>query len=626
MNLFRLLKNYNMRVPATCILCVLALPVFSKTSAVLDSSATRIEVKANGKMQVAEFKRWKILDEDGYRHCVFRDYKNSFRSVKTLHYTIYNSAGRRVRKLGLSDALDILFNAPYEVTDSRMLLLDPGYRSFPFVVEVETSVVYDQFLDFPDWMPRYSHGMEVNFASLVLQCPADYRLRYKSFNMEYDSSVSYSGDRKSYTWTLSNLPTSREYINYRTFAREQARVILSPLAFTMGGVKGSFSSWSDFGDWYLALNKAPYTLSDLTRREIQKIRERSAGDRDLVRNIYKYMQQKTRYISIQLGIGGFKALPVGDVDTNGYGDCKALTHYMQALLAEVGIASNYVLVGAGKDVPDVIAEFPSNQFNHIFLAVPHMTDTTWLECTSQVVPASYLGTFTDDRNVLWISHGKSSVIRSPRFSASQSMCKTRSVVTLDVNGNAEITVDRVLGGFYFDESIAYSAMSATEQEHFNQSKFLWPDFSIKAFKYSTLPLEHLLAVEYKLKVNSLATRAADRLLLPLHLFGTADREVDVDLLNQRAEIRRAFTHHDVIEMVLPEGFHYDTLPEGKYLSTNFGTVEIFYSERKGKGYVVNRKVTLNKGFYGGEEFLKFNKFLETIRNFDQTRIAITIKT
>jgi transglutaminase-like putative cysteine protease len=47
--------------------------------------------------------------------------------------------------------------------------------------------------------------------------------------------------------------------------------------------------------------------------------------------IYDYVQQKSRYVSIQVGIGGWKPMDASDVDRLGYGDCKGLTNYTKAL-------------------------------------------------------------------------------------------------------------------------------------------------------------------------------------------------------------------------------------------------------------------------------------------------------
>ncbi len=55
------------------------------------------------------------------------------------------------------------------------------------------------------------------------------------------------------------------------------------------------------------------------------------------------MQDKTRYISVQIGIGGWKPMLADDVNKLGYGDCKGLTNYTKALLEAVDVPSYYTL-------------------------------------------------------------------------------------------------------------------------------------------------------------------------------------------------------------------------------------------------------------------------------------------
>src|SRR5690242_16139406 len=135
-----------MRTVLILLLCLIASDIEAKTSAVLDSISTRIEIRALDRMYITEFRRLEIRDEDGYRYCVYKDYENTFRRIKKLNYTVSAKNGNRVRTFGLHDAVDGMFNAPYEVADTRTLILDPGYRSFPFFVEIETVIAYDEFL------------------------------------------------------------------------------------------------------------------------------------------------------------------------------------------------------------------------------------------------------------------------------------------------------------------------------------------------------------------------------------------------------------------------------------------------------------------------------------------------
>ena len=59
------------------------------------------------------------------------------------------------------------------------------------------------------------------------------------------------------------------------------------------------------------------------------------------KKIYQYVQDNTRYISVQVGIGGMQPITAKEVDLVKYGDCKGLTNYTKSLLDIVGVKSNY---------------------------------------------------------------------------------------------------------------------------------------------------------------------------------------------------------------------------------------------------------------------------------------------
>ena len=64
------------------------------------------------------------------------------------------------------------------------------------------------------------------------------------------------------------------------------------------------------------------------------------------------------YISIGLDEGGLVPLSAGKVHEVKYGDCKALSFYMKSLLDLFGIQANYVVVRAGKEMPeDLFTEY-----------------------------------------------------------------------------------------------------------------------------------------------------------------------------------------------------------------------------------------------------------------------------
>ncbi len=72
------------------------------------------------------------------------------------------------------------------------------------------------------------------------------------------------------------------------------------------GYYGSMLSWKDFGKWYYKLSNGRDILPQDALGEIDEI-IKTCSDRDeKIKKLYNYMQSRTRYVSIQLGIGSWQ--------------------------------------------------------------------------------------------------------------------------------------------------------------------------------------------------------------------------------------------------------------------------------------------------------------------------------
>ena len=138
------------------------------------------------------------------------------------------------------------------------------------------------------------------------------------------------------------------------------------------------------GKWFY--DEILYGTTDLPEETKIKIKNLVGNEKDplkIAEIVYKYMQEKTRYVSIQEGIGGWKPMLAKDVDKLGYGDCKALTNYTRALLDAVGVVSYYTRLYGETDKKEIYADIVSFQSNHVILAIPDKSNYVWLECTNQ---------------------------------------------------------------------------------------------------------------------------------------------------------------------------------------------------------------------------------------------------
>ena len=67
-------------------------------------------------------------------------------------------------------------------------------------------------------------------------------------------------------------------------------------------------------------------------------------DADRVRAVYDFVVTSTRYVGLEFGIHGFKPYKVTQVLARRFGDCKDKAALLIALLREVGVSAELVLV------------------------------------------------------------------------------------------------------------------------------------------------------------------------------------------------------------------------------------------------------------------------------------------
>ena len=90
-------------------------------------------------------------------------------------------------------------------------------------------------------------------------------------------------------------------------------------------------------------------LSIATTTKIKDLVKDVTSPIEKAKIVYEYVQNKTRYISVQVDIGGWQPITANKVDEVSYGDCKGLTNYTKALLDVVGVKSHHVILYASNN-------------------------------------------------------------------------------------------------------------------------------------------------------------------------------------------------------------------------------------------------------------------------------------
>ena len=350
--------------------------------------------------------------------------------------------GKKIRDIHKDEVEDYAAFDGFSIyNDLRLKHVDFTYGNYPYTIEYEYEVTHNGLQSYSTWAPqRYKTSVEKSIFELTL--PADMEFRYKAFNITQLPQINNEGGKKRNAWQLLNkIVVSRESNAPDTY---QPLPVLRTLPnnFEVDGYKGNMESWQAFGRFMYELNNNRDNLSPAMVQKVKSLTANATTNEEKIAALYHYLQENMRYVSVQLGIGGWQTFDAEYVEKNKYGDCKALTNFMKGMLKTAGIKAYASLITAGDQNMEIKEDFPAPYFNHVILNVPE--ENIWLECTSTNNPVNYLGTSTADRPTLLITEKGGVLTRTPAISNNFQKGKTQ--IILGEDGSAKVECATTLTG------------------------------------------------------------------------------------------------------------------------------------------------------------------------------------
>lgn len=567
-----------------------------------------------------------ILNENSIRLSRKYLFYDKFTKVKNISCVVYNQNGEKVKSLGNDKILDVSAIAGYSLfDDSRLKIVDPEYALFPFTVIFEWDEVYDGTLSYPSWKPYHEYSVSVQLSDFSIIVNAGLKdLRYLELNNAPSCEKTSSSKSVIYHWKLTDLPA----IKYEPFSQGLDQytpvVYVAPSDFDMDGYQGNLESWENFGKWNADLIAGRTVLPDVTKTKIVDLVKDASTEKEKINRIYKYMQQKVRYVNLSLGIGGWQPIEAQQTDKVSYGDCKGLSNYMKALLEAAGIKSNYTIAMAGSGKSNILPQFPSNQFNHVILCVPIPNDTVWLECTSQRNPVGYLGTFTDDRDVLLIDENGGKLIHTPVYSMKDNTSNTHIDVELDANGDISASVNASNKGLFYAELEQVLGMDEHDRKEYLMKSISLSGFEVPVYSYTQVPDQPVMNQTMELYVRKYANMVNKQIILRPNIL-TRVTESPNAVTNRKSKVvlRREWQENDTITYSLPETASIGSLPNNIDIESEFGHYKASFVNENGK-LIYTRQFTRNKGTFEPEKYEDLISFYEKIRKADDTKLKIII--
>ena len=582
-----------------------------------------VEISSISRMNIKKHKAVTVFNKSGLSNLEVYEYYDKSSSIKSIEAVIYNSLGFELKKIKRKDFIDqSVAGGAADITDSRVLYLNYTPTEYPFTIVYESEVETENTAFIPKWYPINDFEESVQKSEFTITYPENLGFKYKEMYFENNISFQKNNTLNKLMFTAENLEP-KKYEDLSDF--EFPYVICALDKFSLEGVEGVAKTWKEFGLWmYEKLLKETIEIDEMTISKIKSITNNTSDPIEKAKIVYQYMQDKTRYVSIQLGIGGWKPMLAKNVDRLGYGDCKALSNYTRALLKAIGIDSYCTIIFGGKDKMDLINDFVTMQGNHMILSIPKGDKYIHLECTSQTEPFGFLGDFTDDRLSLVVKPDGGEIVRTTSYVNEQNSQITTGKVVMDENGDLSSNIEIKYKGVQYaqverEETLTQEKLKESLKGRYsNLTKLEIQDSKIKNDKKQIEFTEAL-----KMSVLDFVKKNGDEWIFSPNVFN-ANGFTPKRYRSRKTsfEIPKGFYDEDTIEIEIPVNKKISFKPEkveienkyGKYIAetTALGSNKIKYI----------RKLWIKKGNYNKEEYEQYRLFREEIAKYDNSKVII----
>jgi len=219
----------------------------------------------------------------------------------------------------------------------------------------------------------------VKVSKMTLSAPVAMKIQTLPRNttgMTTTQTLSKDGAQKIYVWKMENLgPLVPE-------------PMMPPASTFIPTVEMStIPSWQTIAHWYQGLASGQMSVSPEIKDTVKTLTAGKTSDTEKAKAIYYWVEGRTRYVALELGLSAFQPHPAAEVCRNRYGDCKDMATLLVTMLHEAGIKTAWpVLLGAGRVEPvhdKLAAPF---FFNHAIVRADIDGKPYWFDSTAEMCP------------------------------------------------------------------------------------------------------------------------------------------------------------------------------------------------------------------------------------------------
>lgn len=601
--------------------------LLANANAVVRLDKMVINVDAVDKMEYDVEQAITVLNNKGDSFSRFRVPFDNETKIKSLDVFVYDGSGEEIEHIKKKDFQDLSAADGFSLyTDNRLLYHKYTPTSYPYTIALSYSVATSDTAFFPPWYFLSDYLVSVEKSHYEISYATEgLKPEVKEYNLDKINTDKVDGSGKM-IYTAQNIPALKYEKLAPSLRDVTARLSLRLKKFSLKGSQGEVHSWEDIGNWMnnaLLKNRAELPASAVSKAK--SLVKGVEDDLEKAKIIYKYVQDNTRYISVQIGIGGWKPINAIDVDKVKYADCKGLSNYTHALLKAVGVASYYTVIQAGKRKVDFDADFSALQGNHAILAIPYNGQLYWIDCTSQTHPFGFVGDFTDDRLALIVTPEGGRIVNTVAYINEQNYQRTTAEYSINKNGDITGNVKISTEGVQYDNR--FHLEKNHKEDVTKHYKSYWSNINnltLEKYHFSNDMENVLFKEEVAITAANYGTKSGERILFVINAF---DKNTHVpDRYRNRKmplEIQRGYLDEGAYNINLPKDYSMESMPSDKIIETEFGHYRATYVYNDtDKTILFKKSMLIREGKYPKEKYKEYRAFRKKIASAENAKVVL----
>lgn len=533
---------------------------------------------------------------------------------------IEDMGGNIIRKLKGKEILDrssISEISLYE--DDFVKEFELKHNQYPYKIVYSYKLTLNKFIYVASYDYR-GKRQKIRNEKVIVETTEDQPIKFRQKNIDQPTKeIIPKGIR--YIWQFGYEPQERE-VNPSVNNSKAPLLEIVPINFVYG-VSGNSENWQTFGNWIYRLNIHKDNLPESETKKIDELLKDVKNDKEKARILYHYLQDYNRYINVKLNVGGLQTQSAEYVATNRYGDCKALTNYMQAILKYAGIKSYYTLINLEDRVEDIDPDFASQVFNHAILTIPFGNDTTFLECTSNNLPFGYIHSSIQNRKALCINENNSRLIFVPASTPKDALCNRsiKTVLNNDNSGMTKILITR-RGEEYEEANYLSTNINKNTIDKYMRNSILTGSFDLINFNFVKAPRDSAyIQLEAECRMHSIYKKFGNNISVTPYSYKVPFYE-NPDKRTQDVQIDYPQYYTDSLVYEIPDAT-INKIPSNTQIITPYGHYFLQF-ESKDNQLTVYRSMLIKAGNYPLADYAKFHEFIQTLRNLENKNYYIEV--